>query len=42
MEISDIKAANGKANGRFNILGQPVDNNYHGIVIENGKKLIVK
>lgn len=40
--ISDIKAANGKANGRFNILGQPVDNSYRGIVIENGKKLIVK
>ena len=27
---------------RYNILGQPVDSNYRGIVIEKGKKILVK
>ena len=26
----------------FNILGQPVDSNYKGIVIKNGKKYMIK
>ena len=27
---------------RYNLMGQPVGDDYHGIVIENGKKRIVK
>ncbi len=30
--------ANNSSNQRYNILGQPVDDTYHGLVIQNGKK----
>ena len=30
------------SNARYNIAGQKVDDSYKGIVIENGKKRIVK
>lgn len=39
--ITDINVDNNGSTQRYNIMGQPVDNNYRGIVIEKGKKLIV-
>ena len=27
---------------RYNIMGQPVGKDYHGVVIENGRKILVK
>ena len=33
---------NSKNAQRYNLMGQPVGNNYHGIVIQNGKKILVK
>jgi len=40
--ITDINADTNSGNTqRYNIMGQPVDSNYRGIVIENGKKRIV-
>ena len=38
--ITDVKNDVVKSTGRYNILGQPVDENYRGIVIENGKKVV--
>ena len=38
-EINADKQASGQ---RYNLMGQPVGKDYKGIVIENGKKLIVK
>lgn len=39
--ITDVKSDEAvKRTGRYNILGQPVGDNYHGIVIENGKKVV--
>ena len=42
--IDNITVAddNNGSTQRYNILGQPVDNNYRGIVIEKGKKILVK
>lgn len=40
--ITDVKSEAISSSGRYNILGQPVDENYRGIVIENGKKVLVK
>lgn len=41
--IGDVKAADKtNAGGRFNIMGQPVGADYRGIVIDNGKKVLVK
>jgi len=40
--IENVKVDSNAKTGRFNILGQPVDSNYRGFVIENGKKLIVR
>ena len=40
--ITDINVDNNSSTQRYNILGQPVDNNYRGIVIEKGKKILVK
>ncbi|MBO4813566.1 MAG: SUMF1/EgtB/PvdO family nonheme iron enzyme [Muribaculaceae bacterium] len=31
-----------KSDTRYNVIGQPVGNDYHGIVIEDGKKSIIK
>ncbi len=40
--INDINVdENNGSNQRYNIMGQPVDSNYRGIVIEKGKKHIV-
>ena len=39
-EINCVKPADGPAQ-RYNVLGQPVGDDYHGIVIENGKKILV-
>ncbi|MBR5640302.1 MAG: hypothetical protein IKW83_11340, partial [Muribaculaceae bacterium] len=38
--IETINAANNVKSGRYNLLGQPVNENYKGIVIENGVKKI--
>lgn len=40
--ITDVKSDVNLNTGRFNLLGQPVGDNYRGIVIENGKKIMVK
>ena len=38
--ITDVKSDVKQISGRYNLLGQPVDANYRGIVIENGKILV--
>ena len=38
--ITDVKSDTQVSTGRYNLLGQPVDANYRGIVIENGKKVV--
>ena len=38
--IDDVKSDEAKSTGRYNLLGQPVSKSYHGIVIENGKKVV--
>ena len=40
--IEEINAANSKTGQRYNLMGQPVGKGYKGIVIENGKKILVK
>ena len=40
--IDNINVDNNGSTQRYNILGQPVDSNYRGIVIEKGKKILVK
>ena len=40
--IETINVENSVKSGRFNLLGQPVNENYKGIVIENGVKKIQK
>ena len=38
--ITEVKSDVKQTSGRYNLLGQPVDANYRGIVIENGKKVV--
>lgn len=38
--ITEVKSDTPVNTGRYNLLGQPVDANYRGIVIENGKKVV--
>ena len=38
--ITEVKSDTPVNTGRYNLLGQPVDPNYRGIVIENGKKVV--
>ncbi len=40
--IENISVSNNVKSGRYNLLGQPVNENYKGIVIENGVKKIQK
>ena len=40
--VEDLNAAQPKPGQRYNLLGQPVSNDYKGIVIQNGKKVIVR
>ena len=40
--ITDIISTQPMAGQRHNLLGQPVGKDYKGIVIEDGKKVIVK
>ena len=40
--IDDIDAVQPRSGQRYNLMGQPVGKDYRGIVIEDGKKLIVK
>lgn len=40
--IVDLDATQSKSGQRFNLMGQPVGKDYKGIVIEDGKKLIVR
>ncbi len=40
--VTDINAAKPHGGQRYNLMGQPVGPDYRGLVIENGKKLIVK
>ena len=39
-DIETINLDNKVKNGRYNLMGQPIDENYKGIVIENGVKKI--
>ena len=39
-KIKDIKTTTKKANVRYNLAGQQVDENYKGVLIENGKKFM--
>lgn len=38
--ITEVKSDVNQFSGRYNLLGQPVDESYRGIVIENGKKVV--
>lgn len=40
--LNDIHATRPKSGQRYNLMGQPVGNDYKGIVIEDGKKFIVR
>ena len=40
--LIDLDAAQPKSGQRYNLMGQPVGKDYKGIVIEDGKKLIVR
>lgn len=40
--VEDINVVTAKRGQRYNLLGQPVAGDYKGIVIENGKKIIVR
>ena len=40
--VDNLNIDNSKNTQRYNLMGQPVGNNYKGIVIQNGKKIIVK
>lgn len=40
--LIDVDAAKPKSGQRYNLMGQPVDNDYKGVVIEDGKKIIVR
>ena len=40
--VTQVKAATTNSGIRYNVMGQPVGSDYKGIVIENGKKYIVK
>lgn len=40
--VTDIRSDENRSSIRYNLLGQPVDENYKGFVIENGQKMIVK
>lgn len=40
--VTDLNTTRPKSGQRYNLMGQPVGNDYKGIVIEDGKKLIVK
>ena len=40
--VDYLNIDNSKSAQRYNLMGQPVGNNYKGIVIQNGKKIIVK
>ena len=40
--IEEINVNESKSGKRYNLMGQPVGRDYKGVVIENGKKIIVK
>ena len=40
--VEDINVATTKRGQRYNLMGQPVGNDYKGIVIEDGKKIVVR
>lgn len=40
--VVDINAATAKHGQRYNLMGQPVGDDYKGIVIEDGKKRVIK
>lgn len=40
--VDNLNIDNSKNARRYNLMGQPVGNNYKGIVIQYGKKIIVK
>jgi hypothetical protein len=40
--VEDINVATTKRGQRYNLMGQPVAGDYKGIVIENGKKRVIK
>ena len=41
-DVNEVIADSDKPAGRYNLQGQPVGNDYRGIVIENGRKILVK
>jgi hypothetical protein len=40
--VVDLNADTNRSNKRYNLMGQPVSKDYHGIVIEDGRIIIVK
>lgn len=41
-DVNEVITDSDKPAGRYNLQGQPVGNDYRGIVIENGRKILVK
>ena len=41
-EINTTAATKSKSGQRYNLMGQPVGKDYKGIVIEDGKKIVVR
>ena len=40
--VENINVATAKRGQRYNLMGQPVGNDYKGIVIEDGRKRVIK
>lgn len=40
--ISDVKISDDAKNVRYNLSGMRVDDSYKGVVVENGKKIVLK
>ena len=40
--VTDLNAAKPRGGQRYNLMGQPVGKDYKGIVIEDGRKAIVR
>ncbi|MBO4870495.1 MAG: hypothetical protein J5565_00750 [Muribaculaceae bacterium] len=40
--VEDINASQPRSGQRYNVMGQPVGKDYKGVVIEDGKKLVIK
>lgn len=40
--VNSLNADSASGGARYNLMGQPVDDNYKGIVIQNGTKKVIR